>query len=149
LALDLLAVFKGLSPAPLLEGFEQGGTKLVSSEMLGQYPGSPTIGLPAGTFIAPTVEIDAMLAQGLSRSQIAEKLGINNPAFLKGDLIRVDLSPNALRSLNLRPPSGGEAGANNLFIPGGKTVGGVTEGVVNGIPVNGIGVTQKVVNTSQ
>ena len=46
---------------------------------------------------------------------------------------------------NLRPPTGNEAGANSLYVPGGKTIGGVTEGVVNGIPKVAPGVTSKVV----
>jgi hypothetical protein len=42
-------------------------------------------------------------------------------------------------------PTGSETGANSLFVPGGKTVGGVTEGVVNGIPKNAPGVSTQVI----
>lgn len=39
-------------------------------------------------------------------------------AFLEGTLMRVDLNQNALEALKLRLPTGGEAGANSLFMPG-------------------------------
>jgi len=140
---ELRAAFKGATLT--VDAFSQGGSKLVSSEMLAQFPSSPTFGNPTGTFIAPTPEIDALLSQGLNRSQIATKLGITDPAFLKGDLIRIDIHSNALKDLNLRVPVGNEAGANSLFVPGGKTIGGVTEGVVNGIPKNASGVSTQVI----
>ena len=116
-------------------------TKLVSSEMLSKYPGSKVIGNPAETFIAPTGEIDALLSSGASRKEIAKTLGIEDPLFFKGDLIRVDIKPSKLKELNLRPPTGNEVGANGLFVPGGKTVGGTTEGIVNGIPKDAPGIT--------
>jgi hypothetical protein len=140
---ELRAAYKGTTLT--VDAFSKGGTKLVSSEMLAQFPSSTTFGNPAGTFIAPTSEIDALLSQGLNRSQIATKLGIEDPAFLKGDLIRVDIKSSALKDLNLRVPTGNETGANSLFVPGGKTVGGVTEGVVNGIPKNAPGVSTQVI----
>lgn len=134
-----------ISEMALLKGFESGGTKLVCSEMLVKYPSSPTIGAPAETFIAPTSDINKLLSSGKSRVEIAKVLGIEDPAFLKGELIRVDLTPQALKELNLRVPSGNEAGANGQFIPGGKISGGITEGVVNGIPKSYRGVSQEVV----
>lgn len=140
---ELRSLYKGAKLAS--NPFSMGGTKLVSSEMLAQFPASTTIGNPLETFIAPTPEIDALLSQGLSRIKIAEKLGIKDPAFLKGDLIRVDLNSKALKDLNIRLPTGNEVGANSLFVPGGKTVGGVTEGVVNGIPKQASGVSVKVI----
>ena len=72
-------------------------------------------------------------------------MGIEDPNFLKGDLIRVDVSPDALKELNLRNPAGNEVGANSSFLPGGKTSGGVEEGVVNGIPQKAQGVSTKVI----
>ncbi len=126
--------------ASLESSFAKGGSKLVSSEMLARYPNSPTIGLPSETFIAPTSEINALLESGLSRKDLAIKLGIVDNKFLEGDLIRVDVSPSTLKKLNLRPTMGNEVGANSQYIPGGKTSGGVTEGVVNGVPKKGEGV---------
>jgi hypothetical protein len=108
------------------DAFAKGGSKLVSSEMLAKFPNSPTIGNPAETFISPTHEIDALLSKGMDREKIAKALGITDPNFLKGDLIRVDIKPDLLKNLNLRPPSGQEVGANDLFVTGGKTSGGIT-----------------------
>ncbi|HVU55806.1 MAG TPA: hypothetical protein VHD83_12170 [Puia sp.] len=112
----------------LFSSFEKGGTKLMSSEMVNKFPNSLTYGNPAETFIAPTEEIKKMLSEGLDRKEIATRLGITDPNFLKGDLIRVDVSSDALNELNLRSPTGNEVGANSAFVPGGKTSGGVTEG---------------------
>lgn len=72
--------------------------------------------------------------QGLTRKQIADKLGINNPDFLKGDLIRIDIDDTLTKELNVRTPTGKETGANESFISGGKTSGGVTEQTVDQIP---------------
>lgn len=51
----------------------------------------------------------------------------------------------SLKGLILTATTGGEVGANGLFVPGGKTEGGVSEGVVNGIPKTGTGVTTSTV----
>jgi RHS repeat-associated protein len=133
------------SKVATVDAFAGGGTKLMSSAQVGKFPASLTYGAPAETFIAPTSEVNSLLSQGLNRSQIAAKLGITDPAFLEGTLMRVDLNQNALKALKLRAPTGGEAGANSLFVPGGQTVGGVTEGVVNGIPKTGAGVSTSTV----
>ena len=113
--------------------------------MNAKYPNSLTYGNPAETFIAPTDEINKMLAEGIDRKEIATRLGITDTNFLKGDLIRVDVTPDALKELHLRDPTGQEVGANGSFIPGGKTSGGVTEGVVNGIPKKAPGVSTTIV----
>jgi hypothetical protein len=128
-----------------LRSFENGGTKLMSSEMNAKFPNSLTYGNAEETFIAPTVEVDKMLAEGIGRKEIATRLGITDPSFLKGDLLRVDVSPNMLKELNLRSPTGSEIGANSSFVQGGKTSGGVTEAIVNGIPKKATGVTTTIV----
>ena len=123
------------------DAFASGGTKLMSSAQISEFPGSATFGKPIGTFIAPTAEVNSLLSQGIGRAEIATRLGITDPAFLEGTLIRIDVNPSTLKSLNLRAPTGTEVGANSMFVPVGKTVGGVTEGVVNGIPTSGAGVS--------
>ncbi|MDB5138892.1 MAG: hypothetical protein JWR12_808 [Mucilaginibacter sp.] len=92
--------------------------------MLDKYPTSTTFGNPVDPFIAPTDQVNSLLSQGLTRKVIAERLGITDPLFLKGDLIRVDIKLSALQSLGLKLPTGNEGGANDLFLSGGKTVGG-------------------------
>ena len=49
-----------------------------------------------------------------------------------GGLVRIDIQN--LDGLNLRIPSGNEAGANSHWIPGGKTDGGVPEAILDLIP---------------
>ncbi len=66
--------------------------------------------------------------------------------FLKGDLLRIDVSPEALKNLNLRPTVGNEVGANESYISGNQTIGGVTEATVNGIPKTAQGVSKKIIN---
>ena len=61
-----------------------------------------------------------------------------------GGLIRIDV--NNVEDLNLRIPSGNEAGANNHWIPGGITDGGVPEAVSDLIPNNKNNVTITEIN---
>ncbi len=124
--------------------FKSGASKLVSTKMLDEFPDSSTIGNPKGTFVAPTPEIDDLLSKGLSRVEIAKALGIDDPLFLEGDLIKVDIIPE--RFNNLRPPTGKEIGANNQFIPGGKTVGGVSEGILDNVEKSSIGIRIQQIN---
>ena len=51
-----------------------------------------------------------------------------------GGLVRIDI--DNLDGLNLRMPSGNEAGANSHWISGGKTDGGVSEAITDLIPNN-------------
>ena len=118
------------------------GSKLVSTAMLEKYSSSPTYGSPSGTFISTPKEIDALLAKGLSREAVAKELGITDPLFLKGDLVRVDINIKLSKKLNVRNPTGNEVGANSEHIVGyGKTPGGQTEKVVDGIPKESSSVT--------
>lgn len=131
--------------ALLEKSFSSGASKLMSTEQLAAYPNSTTYGNPVSTFVAPTSEIDALLNQGLSRADIAKRLGIEDELFMKGDLVRVDIEATQLKNMNLRVATGQEGGANNLFVPGGKTIGGVSEGIVDGISKTGNGVSSKVI----
>ncbi|HEX7906322.1 MAG TPA: hypothetical protein VF487_20750 [Chitinophagaceae bacterium] len=68
-----------------------------------------------------------------------------SPNFLKGDLIRINVTSSTLNSLDLRVATGKEVGANTLFQIGGKTPGNITEGIVNGIPKNAKGVSTEII----
>ena len=70
-----------------------------------------------------TDEIESRLDSGLMQSKIDEI--INTP---KGS------RPDPSTYLNLRIPSGNEAGANSHWVPGGKTDGGVPEAISDLIP---------------
>ena len=136
----------GLGANALLDDFAKGASKLMSSKQLAKYPGSKFLGNPKETFIAPFEQIDELLSSGKSREEIAEILGITDPSFLEGDLIRVDIKPEAMN--NLRLPTGNEAGANSEFILGGETSGGVSEAIIDGIQEGQEGISTKVVGGS-
>ena len=52
--------------------------------------------------------------------QLMKKLGITNPNFFKGDLIRVDIEASQLKKLNLRSTTGTEVGSYSQYVPGNK-----------------------------
>lgn len=57
-----------------------------------------------------------------------KSLGFDEEYIADGSgLVRIDI--DNLDGLNLRMPSGNEAGANNHWIPGGKTDGGISEAI--------------------
>jgi len=133
-ALEALSLPKGSRPNPstYLDGgyisnhiskFDGGVTKITSSAPTG------SIGPPSGTFVLPKSKADDLINQSNgSVNKLEEYLGLN-----AGDLgsspVRVDVgSPTGTRM-----PSGNELGANDNWIPGGKTLGGVDEAVVDQI----------------
>jgi hypothetical protein len=74
-------------------------------------------------FVFPKSEMDEILS--LPNAEKAKKLGIPE-SQLDGDLVRIDF-----KSTNkIEMPSGNEFGANDQRIPGGKTIGGVSEAIV-------------------
>lgn len=137
------AIFEGLGAGAVLglgkiievaTRYNIAGSKLVSTKMLESHAADAFYGPQSGTFLAPVEEIDLLLSQGLTRREIMEKLSITNPQFLEGDLIRIDIDQSLAKELNMRNATGQEEGANELFISGGTTSGGVKEIVVDRIP---------------
>lgn len=61
-----------------------------------------------------------------------KELGIPAGAWHGREMMRIDI-PNP-RDLNLRMPSGNEAGTNDLGIPAGRLPTGQFEAIVNSIP---------------
>jgi hypothetical protein len=96
--------------------------------------GKPMAGFPDGQFVSPPSVIDGLLAEANGDiAYIEVQLGIPAGGWQgKGGLYRIDI-PNAT-ALKLRLPDGGEMGANEWWIPGGYTSGGMPEGFVNQIP---------------
>ena len=89
------------------------------------------IGQRDGTsFVMNKLEADQLLASTNGNARAMEDaLGLPEN-FLDGNqLVRVDI-PNP-RELNLRIPSGNEAGANDLWIPGGRLPDGNLEAVID------------------
>lgn len=86
-------------------------------------------GYEDGVFVAPTVQMDAMLerADG-DLDKINEELGVK---WDTDSLVQLKLTDEQAESLNIRMPTGEEAGANEDFVYGGKTSGGMDERVID------------------
>ena len=70
-------------------------------------------------------------------ASIEKSLGFEPGHFSDhGGLVRIDISD--LSDLNLRVPSGNEMGANEFWIPGGYTKGGIPEAIVDQIPITDV-----------
>lgn len=102
-----------------------------------------SIGRPDGQFMMTRAEMDSLMQRtGGDIAKIEIELGIPeglwqnriNDPLNPDKLIRVDVTdPDAI---GLRMATGNEDGANDLWIPGGKTMGGANEAVVNSIDPN-------------
>jgi len=95
------------------------------------------IGPPDGHFVMPSFVADEMIAKsGGNIAKLENLLGLE-----KGELgnspVRVDIpSPQGVRM-----PTGNEPGANDYWLPGGKTSGGVPEAVIDQTPVSDATIT--------
>lgn len=125
--------------------FEGGASYLLTAANYQKYvQGKPFAGFPDGQFVAPPSVISQVLetANG-DIASIEQQLGIPAGAWQgKGGIYRIDVA-DAVK-LQLRLPNGGEMGANEFWIPGGYTSGGVAEGFVNQIPLAAYTATQVV-----
>lgn len=110
-----------------LARFDQGATRFMTRGNLDKYG----IGQRDGTsFVMTRAEADAMLkATRGNKRAMEEALGLPENFLETNELVRIDIpSP---RAMNLRIPSGNEAGANDLWIPGGRLPTGSLEAVID------------------
>jgi hypothetical protein len=113
-----------------LERFRYGGSFLVPLTTYNRFiKGAPLIGRADGIYITTFEAMDALLTEthgslNTINARLAAKW--NEP------LIRIDI-PNPLL-FNIRMPSGLEEGANEYYIPGGYTRGGMIEAVIDQVP---------------
>ena len=131
---SIKAIPKGSRPQPSvylkeeyitnhLAKFDDGVTKITS------YNPTGTVGPPGGTFVLPKAKADVLIQQADGDiGKLEDLLGLN-----RGDLgttpYRIDIdNPSGLRM-----PSGNEPGANEFWIPGGQTSGGILEATVDQI----------------
>ena len=109
---------------------------MTKEQYINYVKGSPTIGIPFdGTqFVLPKRYCDDIA--NLSKGEVSyyeKALGFDKGHFADGGgLVRIDIKN--LDGLNLRMPSGNEAGANRHWIPGGNTDGGIPKAVTDLIP---------------
>ena len=106
-----------------LDNFNGGVTKFVSETPSG------AVGPSSGTFVMPKSQADDLIAQaGGNVNKLEDLLGLDR-GTLGANPVRLDIeNPSGLRM-----PSGNELGANEKWIPGGKTSGGTLEATVDQI----------------
>ena len=109
-----------------LELFDEGAVRFTSQDAIDRFGSAG----PDSGFVLPKSEYDRLLAEtGGDLMALEDALGLD-PGFLSnGDTVAAVIDPADLD--NLRIPSGNEGGANDQWIPGGFTSGGVPEAVVD------------------
>ncbi|WP_051869731.1 hypothetical protein [Kineothrix alysoides] len=129
---DIILTNKGYRPDPAtylskeyidahLDLFSDGVTKISVSTPTGQA------GPPGGTFIMPKSVADEIIQEANGNVSKLEQLLSLEPGTLGNSPVRLDIpEPH-----NLRMPSGNELGANEQWIPGGSTGGGIPEATID------------------
>ncbi|MEL6562567.1 MAG: hypothetical protein AAFQ94_30640, partial [Bacteroidota bacterium] len=122
-----------------LQSFSDGATYLVPKSSL-QYFGLKNVGRPDGQFVMTKSAADDLISRTSGDlARIENELGIPSGTWT-GDLVRIDVPNTGLPYLALRMPTGNEAGANSLWLPGGKTPEGIKEAVLNQIKSGDYGI---------
>ncbi|MCW8915457.1 MAG: DUF637 domain-containing protein, partial [Magnetovibrio sp.] len=107
--------------------FDEGAVRLTSKEIIDV---KGTIGPSSGTFVMPKSEFDNLIIDTAGDLTLIEKrLGLSSGQLTSGETVAAYIAPSNMR--NLRMASGNEDGANTQWIPGGKTIGGTSEAVIN------------------
>ncbi|TAE70594.1 MAG: hypothetical protein EAZ85_11800 [Bacteroidetes bacterium] len=115
-----------------LKKFSEGASFFIPKDVLDRF-GRKILGRNDGQFVIPTKEMNRLIKKSKgSLTYIETELGIPAGAWKDKIIIRIDILE--LSELNIRLPNGNEAGANELWIPGGKLPKGYSEAVVNPIP---------------
>ena len=117
--------------------FKSGASFLMTGDAYDFFGrGKSHLGRPDGQFVAPTNQINDLLKKSKGDISVIEKgLGIPSGEWAnKGGLYKIDIPKPSEH--NLRLPTSNLSGANELFIPGGTTSGGIAEAVVNQVPVS-------------
>ena len=119
----------------LYDELEEGGSFLMTKKQFEDFylPNDiKTVGRPDGQFITSSQQMNKIIAEANGDPvKIAERLGMMN--WSKDTVVyRMDMSGPLW--YNPRPPSANMSGANSWFIPGGSTIGGVPEAVINQVP---------------
>ena len=110
-----------------LKQFDDGATRFMKKSKYEKYGPAQADGT---AFVLPKHEADKLLANNGGDKRLMEKaLGFTEGTLNDDILIRIDISNP--RQYNSRVPSGNEAGANNLWMPGGKLPNGNSEAVLD------------------
>lgn len=111
--------------------FDDGAAYILSKKTYDAYfDGRDKLGWPDGTqFVLPKNEVDNVLNNaGGDLAKLEKELGYNIGSWEDGDYIIMYV--NNPKKYNISLPSGNEMGANDNWIPGGYTSGGIPEAVV-------------------
>ena len=133
----------GLSDCKLSSDFKNGASFLIPGDSYEQFvKNSSMVGRPDGQFVSPSNQIDDLLKKANGDvSIIEEALGIPKGGWQgKGGMYRIDISNP--QNYNLRSASSGISGTNDLFIAGGKTSGGISEGIIDQVPKGNVTITR-------
>ncbi|MBF0365525.1 MAG: hypothetical protein HQK50_08130 [Oligoflexia bacterium] len=110
-----------------LAKFENGASKIMRKSQYNKYGVAQADGT---SFVLPKSEADNLIASAGGNTRLLEEnLGFKSGFLDKEELIRVDISNS--QNYNIRIPSGNEAGASDLWIPGGKLPNGNSEAVID------------------
>ncbi|MWP50413.1 MULTISPECIES: RHS repeat-associated core domain-containing protein [unclassified Gilliamella] len=123
--------------------FKSGASFLMTGNAYNDFvKGQAKVGRPDGQFVAPTNQINDLLKKANGDISVIEKgLGIPSGGWQgKGGLYKIDI-PKPLEH-NLRLPTSDLSGANELFIPGGTTSGGIAEAVMDQVPISQVIITK-------
>ena len=153
---DILLTNKGLRPDPStylspeyiqahLAQFDDGVSVIQTEWAFSRYSETNGfVGVPDDNtlFVMPKEFCDEVLKKANGNLAIIEsELGFPKDYLKKGGgLVRIDIEDTI--GLDVRIPSGNETGANDLWIPGGYTSGGVPEAVTNTIPLDNTQITK-------
>ena len=132
-----------------LAKFENGVSVIQTEWAYGRYSETNGfVGVPDDNtlFVLPKEYCDSVIQKANGDiSIIEEELGFPKGYFKNGGgLVRIDV--DNVSDLNIRVPSGNEATANDLWIPGGYTSGGVPEAITDTIPLDRTHVTRIDIN---
>lgn len=109
------------------EEFLDGASRIIPTSNLSKYGPAQADGT---SFVFPTHQMSDILKEaGGDRGKLEDLLGIPRGQLGSRPLSRVDFKNPA--SLNIRIPSGNEAGANDQWLPGARLPTGKLEGVID------------------
>lgn len=125
-----------------LDQFENGATRIYRTESLNNYgPGNQ-----GTTYVFPTDQLDNLMDQVDSPTELADALGLPSDFFVGADVQLRDFGPHELDGL--RMPSGNEGGTDlDSWIPGGYLPSGIPEAVID-IPETATGLNNGGFNPS-
>ena len=112
------------------DAFQGGASRFTLQSSVDKYGLGQSDGT---TFVMTPTDADAVVnSAGNDPRALEQALGLPVGQLDGDQLVRVNFSPQAMSDLNMRMPSGNEAGANSQWLPGGYLPSGANEAVIDG-----------------